>query len=86
MEKTNGDSQKLRLYLRLWVDALRAREKGDEETEDLLLEELDTIWFSMTANQISFINDLSEKLVNKQLTLDQLDPAFTERVIYFKRS
>lgn len=81
MEKTNGDSQKLRLYLRLWVDALRAREKGDEETEDLLLEELDTIWFSMTANQISFINDLSEKLVNNQLTLDQLDPAFTERVI-----
>jgi hypothetical protein len=38
-----------------------------------LLEKLDEIWFSMTATQISFINSLSEKLVNNKITLEQLE-------------
>ena len=40
MQKKNDGTQKLLLYIKLWVDALRAREKGDESTEDILLEKL----------------------------------------------
>jgi hypothetical protein len=32
--KKNNDDRKI-LYIKIWVDALRAREKDDENTEDL---------------------------------------------------
>jgi len=80
--KKNNDDRKI-LYIKIWVNALRAREKGDENTEDLLLEKLDEIWFSMTATQISFINILSEKLVNNKITLEQLENKYSKRMIIF---
>ena len=83
MNKNNDDRKIPFLYIKIWVDALRAREKGDENTEDLLLEKLDEIWFSMTATQISFINSLSEKLVNNKITLEQLENKYSKRMIIF---
>jgi len=80
--KKNNEDRKI-LYIKIWVNALRAREKGDENTEDLLLEKLDEIWFSMTATQISFINILSEKLVNNKITLEQLENKYSKRMIIF---
>ena len=81
MKKNNDDRKIPFLYIKIWVDALRAREKGDENTEDLLLEKLDEIWFSMTATQISFINSLSEKLVNNKITLQQIENKYSKKMI-----
>jgi len=81
MNKNNDDRKIPFLYIKIWVDALRAREKGDENTEDLLLEKLDEIWFSMTATQISFINRLSEKLVNNKITLQQIENKYSKKII-----
>jgi hypothetical protein len=83
MQKNNDDTQKLLLYIKLWVDALRAREKGDESTEDILLEKLDRIWFSMTDTQISLINSLSERLVNNKITLDYLEKKYFQGITIF---
>jgi hypothetical protein len=48
-----------------------------------LLEKLDEIWFSMTATQISFINILSEKLVNNKITLEQIENKYSKRMVIF---
>lgn len=83
MQENNDNTNIPFLYIKIWVDSLRAREKGDEVTEDILLEELDKIWFSMTATQISLINNLSEKLINKKITLEQLEKKYSTRRTIF---
>lgn len=61
------------LYIQTWVRSLRAREQGDEATEDALLEQLDNIWLQMTPTQVATIDTLSKALVDQKITLDDLE-------------
>lgn len=60
-------------YIQTLAYSLRARERGDEASEDALLEELDEIWLGMTPAQIATIDLLTSAFVQQLITIDDLE-------------
>ena len=59
-------------FLEKWHDSLQARNNGDEELEDLLLEELDDLWFQMSPKDREHLDNVGRNLAQDIWSLKDL--------------
>jgi hypothetical protein len=59
-------------YLKTLSLMLEARKHGDEDREDRLLDELDTVWLKLSKREEALINSISKYIARDLLSLSNL--------------
>jgi hypothetical protein len=57
-------NESIQRYFSILIESLYARMQDNEEKENLLLDQLDNIWETLTAEQINTINKIIKEFKN----------------------